>query len=136
MNKTKLSTLATQVPNSKTHSPRVASPPSKFELNRNSPCYSARDLVLLYTKLKYLETFPQRELTDYANAVATSASVAHIRQEEVRVVRQLTTVGNTTELFSRLATLMHIPCHGDAWNEIVKFAANALPFAEQTESLL
>ncbi|KAF4137802.1 Pyridoxal-dependent decarboxylase C-terminal sheet domain-containing protein [Phytophthora infestans] len=112
------------------------------ELNRNSPCYSARDLVLLYTKLKYLETFSQSELAEYANTVASSASpleaaaVVRIRQEEVRVVRQLATVGNTTELFSRLATLLHIPCHGDAWNEIVKFAANALPFAEQTESLL
>ncbi|KAE9040278.1 hypothetical protein PR001_g4860 [Phytophthora rubi] len=111
------------------------------ELNRNSPCYSARDLVLLYTKLKYLETFSQAELADYANAVASSpveaAPLVRIRrQEEVQVVRQLATVGNTTELFSRLATLLHIPCHGDAWNEIVKFAANALPFAEQTESLL
>ncbi|GMF34691.1 unnamed protein product [Phytophthora fragariaefolia] len=113
------------------------------ELNRNSPCYSARGLVLLYTKLKYLETFSQAELADYANAVATSASspveaapLVRIRQEEVRVVRQLATVENTSELFSRLATLLHIPCHGDAWNEIVKFAANALPFAEQTESLL
>ncbi|EGZ23796.1 hypothetical protein PHYSODRAFT_478468 [Phytophthora sojae] len=105
------------------------------ELNRNSPCYSARDLVLLFTKLKYLETFSQAELADYANAVDT-APRARIRQEEVQVVRQLATVGNTTELFSRLATLLHIPCHGDAWNEIVKFAANALPFAEQTETLL
>ncbi|ETP47423.1 hypothetical protein F442_06553 [Phytophthora nicotianae P10297] len=217
LNHKKLSTLATQVRTAKTHSPRVASPPSDTkrsptysstdphlrhrpeelerlttelrdqvadtrpellpllkslptpirpwnlqkpseavalsallqdrllclpELNRNSPCYSARDLVLLYTKLKYLETFSQSELAEYANAVASSASpleaaaVVRTRQEEVRVVRQLATVGNTTELFSRLATLLHIPCHGDAWNEIVKFAANALPFAEQTESLL
>ncbi|KAG3188869.1 hypothetical protein PC128_g12008 [Phytophthora cactorum] len=216
LNHKKLSTLATLVPTAKTHSPRVASPPSDSkrsiaystdpqprhrpeelerlaaelrdhvadtrpellpllkslptptrlwnlqkpseavalsallqdrllclpELNRNSPCHSARDLVLLYTKLKYLETFSQSDLAEYANTVASSASpleaaaVVRIRQEEVRVVRQLATVGNTTELFSRLATLLHIPCHGDAWNEIVKFAANALPFAEQTESLL
>ncbi|KAG7402302.1 hypothetical protein PHYBOEH_000010 [Phytophthora boehmeriae] len=114
------------------------------ELNRNSPCYSARDLVLLYTKLKYLETFSQAELAGYANAVAPAspsavveaAPIVRVRQEEVRVVRQLATVANTTELFSRLAALLHIPCHGDAWNEIIKFAANALPFAEQTESLL
>ncbi|KAG2533397.1 hypothetical protein JM18_000150 [Phytophthora kernoviae] len=114
------------------------------ELNRNSPCYSARDLVLLYTKLKYLETFSQAELAGYANAVTPAspstvvetAPLVRVRQEEVRVVRQLATVANTTELFSRLAALLHIPCHGDAWNEIIKFAANALPFAEQTESLL
>uniref|UniRef100_H3GCM1 Orn/DAP/Arg decarboxylase 2 N-terminal domain-containing protein n=1 Tax=Phytophthora ramorum TaxID=164328 RepID=H3GCM1_PHYRM len=106
------------------------------EINRSSPCYSARGLVLLYTKLKYLETFSQAELVDYANTAASPASLVRARQEEVRVVRQLATVANTTELFSRLATLLHIPCHGDAWNEIVKFAAHALPFAEQTESLL
>jgi diaminopimelate decarboxylase len=104
------------------------------ELNRNSPCYSARDLVLLYTKLKYLETFSQAELAAYANAGVGKELRA--RQEEARVVRQLATMTNTAQLFSRLAALLHIPCHGDAWNEIIKFAANALPFAEQTESLL
>ncbi|RLN72480.1 hypothetical protein BBJ28_00001050 [Nothophytophthora sp. Chile5] len=106
------------------------------EINRSSPCYSARGLVLLYTKLKYLETFPSTELASYATSTSTTAPVNRHRQEEVRVVRQLATVANNAELFSRLATLLRIPGHGDAWNEIAKFAANALPFAEQTESLL
>ncbi|CEG35169.1 diaminopimelate decarboxylase [Plasmopara halstedii] len=112
------------------------------ELNRNSPCYSARDMVLLYTKIKYLETFSQAELADYTNAAANTASLLEIaatvrkRQEEVRLVSQLACVENNNELFSRLAMLLHISCHGDSWNEIVKFAGNALPFAEQTESLL
>lgn len=104
------------------------------ELNRNSPCYSARDLVLLFTKLKYLETFSQAELADYANAVDTAPRAHPAGRSAGREA-----AGHRGEhhgLFSRLATLLHIPCHGDAWNEIVKFAANALPFAEQTETLL
>lgn len=99
------------------------------ELNRNSPCYSARSIVLLYTKIKYLETFTAEEIADYS-------SVGDQEYDEVRLLHQLKNVSSNAEMFSRLATLLHIPCHGDMWNDIVKFVACAIPFAEQTESLL
>lgn len=99
------------------------------ELNRNSPCYSARSIVLLYTKIKYLETFPVAQITAYAAA-------GDREYDEVRLLHQLHRVSSNAEMVSRLATLLHIPCHGDMWNEIIKFVACALPFAEQTESLL
>ncbi|KAJ0399596.1 hypothetical protein P43SY_008915 [Pythium insidiosum] len=99
------------------------------ELNRNSPCYSARSIVLLYTKLKYLETFPP-------DAIAAYAAVGQQEYEEVCLLHQLKNVASNAELYSRLAGLLHIPTHGDSWNEITRFVACALPFAEQTESLL
>lgn len=99
------------------------------ELNRNSPCYSARSIVLLYTKIKYLETFPVAQIAAYAAA-------GDREYDEVRLLHQLKSVSSNAEMFSRLATLLHIPCHGDMWNEIIKFVTCALPFAEQTESLL
>lgn len=99
------------------------------ELNRNSPCYSARSIVLLYTKIKYLETFAPAQIAEYA-------AVGQQEYDEVRLLHQLKNVSSNAEMFSRLATLLHIPCHGDMWNEIIKFVACALPFAEQTESLL
>lgn len=99
------------------------------ELNRNSPCYSARSIVLLYTKIKYLETFPVAQIAAYAAA-------GDREYDEVRLLHQLKSVSSNAEMVSRLATLLHIPCHGDMWNEIIKFVACALPFAEQTESLL
>uniref|UniRef100_K3WKH9 Uncharacterized protein n=1 Tax=Globisporangium ultimum (strain ATCC 200006 / CBS 805.95 / DAOM BR144) TaxID=431595 RepID=K3WKH9_GLOUD len=99
------------------------------ELNRNSPCYSARSIVLLYTKIKYLESFAPEQIAEYAG-------VGQQEYDEVRLLHQLKNVSSNAEMFSRLATLLHIPCHGDMWNEIIKFVACALPFAEQTESLL
>ncbi|TMW63286.1 hypothetical protein Poli38472_002227 [Pythium oligandrum] len=99
------------------------------ELNRNSPCYSARSIVLLYTKIRYLETFKPEEIAMYA------ATGDH-EYEEVRLLHQLKNVASNAELYSRLATLLHIPTHGDMWNEITRFVACALPFAEQTETLL
>ncbi|DBA03615.1 TPA: hypothetical protein N0F65_006794 [Lagenidium giganteum] len=99
------------------------------ELNRTSPCYSARSIVLLYTKIKYLETFLPAEIEVYA-------SVGDQEHDEVRLLHQLKNVSSNAEMFSRLATLLHIPSHGDMWNEIIKFVACAFPFAEQTESLL
>lgn len=99
------------------------------ELNRNSPCYSARSIVLLYTKLKYLETFPVAQIAAYA-------ARGDAEYDEVRLLHQLARVTSNTELVSRLAALLHIPNHGDKWTEILKFVACALPFAEPTESLL
>ncbi|TYZ68839.1 hypothetical protein PybrP1_011540 [[Pythium] brassicae (nom. inval.)] len=99
------------------------------ELNRNSPCYSARSIVLLFTKLKYLETFPALQIAEYA-------ARGDAEYDEVRVLHQLKSAASTAERISRLAALLHVPSHGEAWHEIAKFVACALPFAEQTETLL
>lgn len=99
------------------------------ELNRNSPCYSARSIVLLFTKLKYLETFPAAQIAEYA----ARSDAAY---NEVRVLHQLKRATSVAERISRLAALLHVPSHGEAWLEIAKFVACALPFAEPTETLL
>lgn len=99
------------------------------ELNRTSPCYSARSIILLYTKIRYLETFPATEIDQYA-------AIGDRQRAEVWLMHQLKKVTSNVEMFSRLAILLRIPSHGDVWNEIVKFVHGALPFAEQTESLL
>lgn len=105
------------------------------ELNRTSPCYSARGIVLLYTKLHYLATFPPDAIAEYARGCVSDSSATR-PEEEVQLLHQLATVSSNAELFSRLAALLRIPSHGDQWNEITKFVSCALPFAEQTESLL
>lgn len=106
------------------------------ELNRSSPCYSARGLVLLYTKLQYLATFSPADVAAYARSGDGDGDGDGKPEDEEQLMLQLPTVASNAELFSRLAALLRIPSHGDQWSEIAKFVACALPFAEQAESLL
>jgi diaminopimelate decarboxylase len=99
------------------------------EINRHSPCYTARNILLLYTKIKYLETFPPQEITKYA-------MTGDQENEEVSLLLQIKKSSSNGEVFSRLALHMGIPNHGEKWQEILKFITWAFPFAEQTETLL
>lgn len=99
------------------------------EINRSAPCYNARSIVLLFTKLRYLATFGAKDVEEYGHTGET-------QRHEVELLRQLATVSSNAELHSRLAALLRIPSHGEQWHEIAKFVACALPFAEQTESLI
>ncbi|OQS03520.1 pyridoxal-dependent decarboxylase, partial [Thraustotheca clavata] len=110
------------------HSKMLLSP----ELNRNSPCYIARRIVQQYIKLKYIATFPAHEIDEYA-------AIGDQEYDEVCMVHHLLHNANSTtdmENVYRLASMLGISHHGDSWNDIMNFVRCALPFAEQTESLL
>ncbi|KDO22138.1 hypothetical protein SPRG_10956 [Saprolegnia parasitica CBS 223.65] len=111
------------------HSKMLLSP----ELNRNSPCYIARRIVQLYIKLKYIATFPAHEIDEYA-------AIGDQEYDEVRMMHHLLhnsgTATTETEHVYRLAAMLGISYHGDSWQEILTFVRCALPFAEQTETLL
>ncbi|OQR94435.1 pyridoxal-dependent decarboxylase [Achlya hypogyna] len=108
------------------HSKMLLSP----ELNRNSPCYIARRIIQLYIKLKYIATFPPHEIDEYS-------AIGDQEYDEVRMVHHLLNNATTdTETVYRLASMLGISYHGDAWTEIMNFVRSALPFAEQTETLL
>jgi hypothetical protein len=106
------------------HSKMLLSP----ELNRSSPCYIARRMIQLYIKLKYIATFAASDIDEYA-------SMGDPERDEVRMVLHHLHEGKGN-LMERLAVLAGISPSFPRWGDILSFVQRALPFAEQTESLL